>query len=316
MFAFDEDQEDFLWGTDDDIIEPEWLVNQRLDELLPIALGESTRPLHLSEDDILMDATLGASHPNGRWHTVEVYDWFSRLPSYKIVRETATRSIIWNPQNAKDIAWIRQGSEIVLLRDTYSSSSYSIERYTWPERQLRSFCSVVTAFPGPERFVVSPRGNLLAVQWWHQGEEGFEFIALNDADGDFQLKEPLFPRDALLERSFHRAVMSGFPVDNQVAGRAIFSLSGRFMIFGQKPPEPHTYDESEINGNVIGSLVILDWDAKTARKQWITHGVPYYYTYGNQRIATNGIRSLECRDDAVCVVELGTGELRQISLIA
>jgi hypothetical protein len=93
------------------------------------------------------------------------------------------------------LAWLKQGSEIVLLTDrpsiekserVYEQHSFLFERRTWPDTALISSCEVSFPWCGPENMLVSPHENLVVMRWLDEGVSSWEFVILSET-GDFQL---------------------------------------------------------------------------------------------------------------------------------
>lgn len=122
------------------------------------------------------------------------------------------------------LAWLKQGSEIMLLADrpsidksrsVYEQRSFLFERRTWPDTVLISSCEVSFPWCAPENMLVSPHENLVVMRWLTEGVSGWEFVVLSDA-GDFHLQG------------------AGFEIDGPAAFYAspAFSPDGRYAVSG------------------------------------------------------------------------------------
>src|SRR5215211_4849476 len=98
------------------------------------------------------------------------------------VWDSESGELVWPTGPA---CWARAGTQILTLT---GAQSQTLERRTWPERELVSSCDIVPWACCNERVAASALGDLAAVLWWHQAEGGFELVALDDEHGDRQLQ--------------------------------------------------------------------------------------------------------------------------------
>jgi hypothetical protein len=164
------------------------------------------------------------------------------------VWETGSRQIVWKPDRAIALAWLRNGTQIGVLQET-SNGSYEFALYTWPEKQLLHYCPVS---PPPGwgwmlDLVISPQNDLALCHWIDQSEAGFEFI------------------DITPQGVSHDAQAGYFLKGTNDVTRAAFSPNGQFWVFGYKtyeiwwapdPEDSDTYDQPARGGDyTIGALM-------------------------------------------------------------
>lgn len=91
-----------------------------------------------------------------------------------------TRRLVWSPEYASGLAWLRGGTQLTALQYPISADELYFALYSWPQGHLLQECSV--RFPLGYFFdlVVSPINDLVICQWRDQSEFGFEFITLSD----------------------------------------------------------------------------------------------------------------------------------------
>lgn len=168
------------------------------------------------------------------------------------------------------LAWLKQGSEVVLLAErssfeksekTYEERSFMFERRMWPDTKLISSCEVSLPWGAPENILVSPHGNLVVMRWLTEGLSGWEFVILSDA-GDFQLQG------------------AGFGIDGPAAIYAspAFSPDGRYAVSGY-----HTKFVEDKDGHSwplrrgryeVGCITVICIPEGTFREITISDAVP------------------------------------------
>jgi hypothetical protein len=99
------------------------------------------------------------------------------------------------------MTWLRQGQEIGLIGETFtpdphkpavigshlqSEFGYWFERWSWPDRQRISHCSIGMRTGWPTALLETPDPHLAFFEWYDQGEAGYEGIMLDNFQGDTQ----------------------------------------------------------------------------------------------------------------------------------
>lgn len=174
-------------------------------------------------------------HPTGKYLAMQAKEHRSGRSA---VWEKETGQIVWKPDRAIALAWLRGGMQIGVLREA-SNAPYEFALYTWPETQMLHSCSIL---PPPRAgwmidLVISPQNDLALCHWVDQSETGFEYI------------------DITPQNVFHDSQASySFDGTNDTT-RAVFSPGGHFWAFGykmyevwwaQNPEDSDTYDQPAI----------------------------------------------------------------------
>jgi hypothetical protein len=184
------------------------------------------------------------SHPDGKYLAMQAGGGPEGL-----VWEKETKRIAWIPDRAIALAWLRNGTQIAVLREA-SHSPYEFAIYTWPETQLLHRCPVS---PPPGwgwmlDLVISPQNDLALCHWVDQPEAGFEFI------------------DITPQGVSHDSQAGYFLEGTNDLTRPAFSPDGQLWVFGYNSmyeiwwaPDPEdidTYDQPARGGEYpLGALV-------------------------------------------------------------
>jgi hypothetical protein len=211
-------------------------------------------------------------HKTESWYIRHYYDFDTLWTRQQAdIIDAKSEMLVWCPPETQDIRWFRGGSEIIVLRLFDRESSHCLpeyrgmdvyERYSWPEKVLLGRCRIKTPLPGASKIVGSPRGDLVIVQWWHQGEAGLEFVEIDDVKGDSRLIQPGFTWEALEYRSWFEYATSGVPADEFMCTEPVFSPSGQYIAFGQHDGQ---------------NIILLDWDNKELRKVYLSKSEDSWY---------------------------------------
>lgn len=115
-----------------------------------------------------------ASHPDGRHVAMQASEHDAGRSA---VWEQETGHIVWKPERAIALAWLRHGTQIAVLREA-NTAPYEFVLYSWPEAQLLHACPLM---PPPAcgwmlDLVISPQNDLALCYWVDQSEAGFEFV--------------------------------------------------------------------------------------------------------------------------------------------
>lgn len=134
---------------------------------------------------------LSASHPDGKYLAMQAGpgpDGF--------VWEKETKQIVWKPDRARALAWLRNGTQIAAFREG-STSSYEFALYSWPKRQLLQSCPVSPALDGwAVDMIVSPQNNFALCMVVNEDDVSFEFVDITsqgvsqDVQAGYLLKGP------------------------------------------------------------------------------------------------------------------------------
>src|SRR4051794_5745149 len=81
--------ESIPWIEDDDLIEPDWLTEEREEEWLGLVQQSLARVRTLPAPDDEVWATITEIHPSGKWHLVYAYDYQRWHDKRTLVREVA-----------------------------------------------------------------------------------------------------------------------------------------------------------------------------------------------------------------------------------
>jgi hypothetical protein len=117
------------------------------------------------------------SHPDGNHVAMQAKAYTSGRSA---VWEKETKRIAWRPERAIALAWLRNGTQIGVLREA-NDAPYEFALYSWPEAQLLHRCPVSPP-PGWGEMLdllISPQGDLALCQWIDQSQAGFEFVDIN-----------------------------------------------------------------------------------------------------------------------------------------
>lgn len=195
------------------------------------------------------------SHPDGNYVAMQA----KAHPSGRsAVWDRETKRIAWRPERAIALAWLRNGTQIGVLRET-SNSPYEFALYSWPEAQLLQSCPVSPPPGWGEMLdlVISPQNDLALCHWIDQSEAGFEFIDIAS--------------QGISQDSQARYFLEG---TNDVT-RAAFSPDGQLWVFGYKMyeiwwvPDPEnieTYDQPARGGKYpLGVLQVFRGKQPLAR---------------------------------------------------
>jgi len=152
------------------------------------------------------------THPDGRHIVMQAKAHYSGRSA---VWEQETGHIVWRPERAIALAWLRNGTHLGVLREA-SETPYEFVIYTWPEVQPLYRCPVAPPFGWGEMLdlVISPQNNLAVCQWIDQSETGFEFI------------------DITTQAVFHDVQTSYFLKGTNDVTRPVFSPAGQYWVFG------------------------------------------------------------------------------------
>lgn len=93
---------------------------------------------------------------------------------------TETKHLVWSPEDAYGLSWLREGTQLAALQDPFSSDDCRLALYSWPQGHLLQQCPL--CFPMGYLFdlIISPTNDLAVCQWTDQCEFGFEFLTLHD----------------------------------------------------------------------------------------------------------------------------------------
>lgn len=189
------------------------------------------------------------SHPTGGYFAMQAAE---HPTGQSAVWETETKRIVWKPEQAIALAWLSNGTQIGVLRETLIARvPYEFALYTWPETHLLHSCPI----PLPPRagwmhdLVISPRDDLAVCHWIDQSEAGFECI------------------DITAQGVSHDTQASYFLEGTNETTQAVFSPDGEFWVFGYKmyevwwAPDPEdidTYDQPARGGSYsLGALQVF-----------------------------------------------------------
>ena len=182
-------------GAEPDLIEPDDIASA-FDAWDPAGLEE---PEPEPPEHVLSDIEVGASHPTQPWVIASRSDNDSRIHAW--VAHGETRAILWEPEGAIHLVWLRSGQEIGLIGETFtpdptkpaiigsplqSEFGYWFECWTWPDPQRISHCPISMRTGWPTALLETPDPHLIFFEWYDQGEAGYEGIILDDVQGDAQ----------------------------------------------------------------------------------------------------------------------------------
>lgn len=176
-------------------------------------------------------------HPQGDYVAMRT-GWDSEDRSERAgVWDVRTGKVAWAPADAVAIAWMRAGSEVLVVVDE------TLHRLSWPQREPVAACDVPRR--GGEGWidaiVVSQNDRLGAVRWFDQTEAGFELVDLRRG-GAKHLKG----------RGYRVA-------GTNLLGGPVFSPSGRFLVCSEGKADWWE------DGSRAGQVTIFDTKDSSAR---------------------------------------------------
>lgn len=187
------------------------------------------------------------SHPDGKHLAMQAKEHSSGRSA---VWEKETKRIIWRPDRAVALSWLREGTQIAVLREA-SDTLYEFAIYSWPGIQLLHHCPVSPPPGWGEMLdlVISPQNDLALCHWIDQSEIGFEFIDITPQGVSHDSQAGYF-----------------FEGTNDVT-RPAFSPDGQFWVFGYKmyeiwwasdPEDIDTYEQPARGGEYpLGALMVF-----------------------------------------------------------
>jgi hypothetical protein len=180
------------------------------------------------------------------------------------VWDAATGRIVWFTADTTALAWFPSGTDIILIREhfegenndqEYMKSTYSCERYTWPDKRFVQACPITPLYRQPVAISVSPREDIALFYWTNQGISGFGAVALQ--------AEPMHQVHELGHQSF---------------GMPAFSPSGRYMVYCWQQIRPwwnrNPYLPCEGGIYEVGQITIIDLDTSTQRNIPVQAEIP------------------------------------------
>ncbi len=201
-------------------------------------------------------------HPDGKYLAMQGKAWRSGRSA---VWEQESRRLVWAPERAIALAWLRNGTQIAVLQEA-NASPYECVVYTWPERQVLQICPVSPPARCGEMLdlTISPVNDLALCQWIDQSEAGFEFL------------------DMTPQGLYHDTQAGYFLEGTNDVTRPAFSPDGHYWAFGYKqheiwwapdPEDIETYDQPARGGLYpLGALLIFQG------KQPLPHPIPLIAT--------------------------------------
>jgi hypothetical protein len=222
-------------------------------------------------------------HPDGRQVAMRT-GWDAEGRGERAaVWDTRTGKITWAPEGAVAIAWLRGGSELLVVIDE------TLHRLTWPEKEPLAACEVPRR--GGEgwidRIVVDRQDRLAAVRWLDQTEAGFELVDLRGR-GTKHLK-----------RSGYRVAGT-----NLLDG-PVFSPTGRFLV------STEGIDEWWTEGSRAGRVTIFDTRDSSTRHADVELDVPAGWEPGTMEAQAGLIGVPTFVNARAFVLKLPTGEKRR-----
>jgi len=213
------------------------------------------------------------------------------IAEFSALWDVQTHKLIWESEGVIALTWNSDGSELGLIREQYAYDptahaiigsalqrefSYTWERLSWPEKGLLHSCPITMPMGWPATLAISPRGNLAVFQWFDQCESGLEFLTLTP-EGDFQLPETGLPLSSSVRPNCLRTGGNGYPIGSNLATLPVFSLDGRFLVFGWQDdwewwadlsPGASLDDDPASRGGEcqMGVFEIIDWETRTVRQ--------------------------------------------------
>jgi len=146
---------------------------------------------------------VGQVHPSRTIAALEFKAPEAKNEQGAAVWELSTGRAIWAPRDAAKISWIHDGSEAVVITNVKPYQTGSLERYSWPDRELlgRAFIRL-----GGYMFTnlrVSPTSGVVAVAAIDQGETAISLYALPEkAVGTRRLGQTVRPSNLIDELEF------------------------------------------------------------------------------------------------------------------
>jgi hypothetical protein len=145
--------------------------------------------LHGRQPFVVLD-----EHPSGDFIAMKVTAGSDAVGERAAIWSTKTRKIVWGPKNVNAVCWTSDGSELLLVRESYqrqpgkhelivtplqSEFSYSFERRSWPDNRLFAQSRLDPPRGWIVDLVASPTGTLACYVWNDQREAGVELVELS-----------------------------------------------------------------------------------------------------------------------------------------
>ncbi len=239
------------------------------------------------------------------------------------VWDAGTGRLIWTPDGVQAINWTADGRFAFCVAAKYnraadhppviqsplqSEFTYSLERWTWPDKVIVARCSVQWPTGWPVNVVVSPTGEYAAVGWCEQDDTGFVLVDLS-ADGgagEQQLGDGY--------RFGQHSNVSMGPVFSP-DGRYV-ALSGTRMMWWSEDPENDDGETPWPGGRAwIGTVGVVDTRTRLRREVQVWEDLPRGFLPADPDVPeAEYLREPRFVDDRTFDVELPTGRTQRVTL--
>ena len=156
---------------------------------MPVSPTDPMRLLGFEPLEGVAPVTFLDAHREGQLLALQATVTKNVMSERAAVWEAMTGRLVWEPQDVCALCWMPSGTEILLVSETrgaasidqkvQASPSYSLERLTWPEKQLQWKSELTFSEGWPKFIVASPIGAHLVAVWADQHSSGFEYFHLS-----------------------------------------------------------------------------------------------------------------------------------------
>lgn len=147
-------------------------------------------------EDFLLD-----SHPADPLVAMQVTIWNECSRERAAVWNRKTGRLVWAPESTTALCWRERGREVLLLRERYqrdpsahgvivtpiaSEFRLTLERRSWPGKELIATCPISPPRGWLVRVAASPADFMAAYRWQDQTESGFELMFVGPKPHEIQ----------------------------------------------------------------------------------------------------------------------------------